>query len=64
MPAPSYLYVHPDALALLARDGIASAKPGFLDRLIHAEYAELGASLVTFEKAARKLPQTRLLHSK
>jgi predicted nucleic-acid-binding protein len=60
---PTFL-VHPDALALLARDGVASAKPGFLDRLIHAEYAELGASLVTFEKAARKLPQTRLLHSK
>jgi predicted nucleic-acid-binding protein len=59
---PTFL-VHPDALALLARDGIASAKPGFLDRLIHAEYAELGAPLATFEKAARKLPGVRLLGS-
>ena len=53
--------VHPDALALLAQEGIASAKPGFLDRLIHAEYAELGTPLATFEKAARKLPGTRFL---
>jgi predicted nucleic-acid-binding protein len=53
--------VHPDALALLAQEGIASAKPGFLDRLIHAEYAELGAPLAIFEKAARKLPGTRFL---
>ena len=53
--------VHPDALALLSHDGIATAKPGFLDRLIHAEYAEFGAPLVTFEKAARKLPGVRLL---
>ncbi len=53
--------VHPDALALLSQDGIAAAQPGFLDRLIHAEYAELGAPLVTFEKAARNLPGVRLL---
>jgi predicted nucleic-acid-binding protein len=53
--------VHPDALMLLARDGMASAKPGFLDRLIHAEYAELGAPLATFEKAARRLPGVRVL---
>ncbi len=35
LPAPTFL-VHPDALALLAQEGIASAMPGFLDRLIHA----------------------------
>ena len=58
---PAFFLVHPDALALLAQEGIASAKPGFLDRLIHAEYAELGAPLATFEKAARKLPGTRVL---
>ena len=57
---PTFL-VHPDALDLLAQEGIAAAKPGFLDRLIHAEYAELGAPLVTFEKAARKLPGGRVL---
>ncbi len=35
---PTFL-VHPDALELLGREGIGSAKPGFLDRLIHAEHA-------------------------
>jgi predicted nucleic-acid-binding protein len=57
---PTFL-VHPDALTLLAREGMASAKPGFLDRLIHAEYSELGAPLATFEKPARRLPRVRVL---
>ncbi len=57
---PTFL-VHPDALALLSKEGIASAKPGFLDRLIHAEYAEHSAPLATFEKAARKLSDVRVI---
>lgn len=37
----------------------SSAKPGFVDRLIHLQYAP--ARLATFEKAAAKLPESLLL---
>jgi len=37
----------------------ASAKPGFVDRLIHEHY--LPARLATFEKAAARLPTSQLL---
>jgi predicted nucleic-acid-binding protein len=53
--------VHPRLLPLLATEGLATAKPGFLDRLIHAEAATARLPLVTFEKAAARLPQTQLL---
>ncbi|HSP43586.1 MAG TPA: PIN domain-containing protein [Luteolibacter sp.] len=53
--------VHPDLLELLATKGLATAKPGFLDRLIHAEASTAGLTLVTFEKAAARLPRTHLL---
>jgi predicted nucleic-acid-binding protein len=56
--------VHPAALELLSQDGIASAKPGFLDRLIHAEYARFGAPLATFEKSTRKLSGVKWLGDK
>jgi predicted nucleic acid-binding protein len=36
-------------------------KPGLVDRLIHAQYASLPASLVTFEKASRRLTGAVLL---
>ena len=36
-------------------------KPGFVDRLIHARYAAADVNLVSFEKAARKLPGARVL---
>ena len=35
--------------------GLASAKPGFLDRIILAEIAAAGAQMLTFEKSAAKL---------
>ncbi|TVR52589.1 MAG: hypothetical protein EA425_04700, partial [Puniceicoccaceae bacterium] len=47
-----------DLLELLSRPELDTAKPGFLDRLIHAEYARSGLPLVTFEKAAARLPDT------
>ena len=53
--------VHPQLLPLLATPGLATAKPGFLDRLIHAEAESARLPLVTFEKAAARLPQTLLL---
>ena len=53
--------VHPRLLPLLAIEGLGKAKPGFLDRLIHAEATTARLPLVTFEKAAARLPDTRLL---
>ena len=53
--------VHPQLLPLLATESLASAKPGFLDRLIHAEATTARLPLVTFEKAASRLPQTQIL---
>lgn len=55
------LIVHPYLLPLLAAEGLASAKPGFLDRLIHAEASAARLPLVTFEQAAGRLPFTHLL---
>lgn len=48
--------VQSGVLDALARKGLATAKPGFIDRLIHSEYAASGLDLVTFEKASTNLP--------
>jgi predicted nucleic-acid-binding protein len=53
--------VHPHLLPLLATEGLATAKPGFLDRLIPAEADAAGLPLITFEKAAARLPNTEVL---
>lgn len=53
--------VHPQLPGLLSLPDLATAKPGFLDRLIHAEAAAFHLPLVIFEKAAARLPGTRLL---
>lgn len=51
-----------DAPAVLETSGLATAKPGFIDRVIHRNYLRSGADeLVTFEKAAAKLPGVRVL---
>lgn len=55
--------VHPMLIELLGAEGLATAKPGFLDRLIHAESDCSGLPLVSFEKAAAKLPNTPVLSS-
>lgn len=57
---PTFI-VHPLLLPLLTTEGLASAKPGFLDRLIHAEATTAHLPLVTFEKVASRLPHTQLL---
>ena len=46
---------------VLAVEGLASAKPGFVDRLIHGAYAGAAGEMVTFEKAAAKLKAVRVL---
>jgi predicted nucleic-acid-binding protein len=40
---------------------LATSNPGFVDRMIHAEYRQDGSDLLTFEKAAGRLPHTRVL---
>ncbi len=47
---------------VIATPGLESAKPGFIDRVIHANYLRSGADeMVSFEKAAAKLPATHVL---
>ena len=45
----------------LALPQLATAKPGFVDRLIHGASETAGTLLVTFEKSARHLPNTLVL---
>ena len=46
---------------ILATPHLATAQPGFVDRMIHAEYVRIADQMLTFEKAARRLPKTRVL---
>ena len=46
---------------VLAQGGLATAKPGFVDRLIHAAYTVGGETMATFEKSAAKLPRVSVL---
>jgi len=45
----------------LALPGLATAQPGFVDRLIHGAAHSSGHPLVSFEKAAKKLPASLVL---
>lgn len=49
------------AAEVLAAGVAASAKPGFVDRLIHAAYTRAADEMLTFEKAAAKLKSVRVL---
>ena len=48
-------------LEVLALEGLASAKPGFVDRLIQGAYISNGGSMATFEKASGKLNAVQIL---
>lgn len=48
-------------VAVLATPNLATANPGFVDRLIHAEYCNHTSEILTFEKAAGRLPGVRVL---
>src|SRR5262245_33744587 len=51
-----------EVAAVLATPNLESAKPGFIDRVIHQNYLSSGAEEVaTFEKASDKLPHVRVL---
>ena len=47
--------------SVLAETNLHSANPGFVDRIIHAQYQAEGIRMLTFEKAAKKLLQTQVL---
>ena len=49
------------AATVLKMSNLATAKPGFVDRLIHADYEKLFGAMATFEKKASRLPGTRVL---
>lgn len=49
--------------AVLAASGLATANPGFVDRLIHAEYILFAGEVLSFEKAAKRLSGVRVLTS-
>lgn len=51
----------PEVLAVLEAASRSSAKPGFVDRLIRAQYDRESASMATFERAAARLPGTMVL---
>lgn len=42
------------AVEALESIAVSSQKPGFVDRMIHAQYAKIPANLVTFERASSK----------
>jgi predicted nucleic-acid-binding protein len=52
-----------NAADVLALPDLSSAKPGGVDRLIHGASHGQGHTLVTFEKAAKKLPTTHVLQA-
>jgi predicted nucleic-acid-binding protein len=45
---------------VLSTPGLATAKPGFVDRLIHRAYTEGGGTMATFERSAKKLASVRV----
>jgi predicted nucleic acid-binding protein len=49
------------AADVLASPGIASASPGFVDRLIHRGYESAGGRMATFERASGRLPSVTIL---
>lgn len=51
----------PHACEILAFPNLAAAKPCFVDRLIHGASRASAATLVTFEKSARKLTGALIL---
>lgn len=49
------------AVTVLAGPYLSTTKPGFVDRLVHAEYARSAGDVLTFEKAVGCLPGVRVL---
>ena len=48
------------ALRILQQPRLGRSRPGFVDRMIHAQYLQATSGMVSFEKAAGKLPGVML----
>lgn len=53
--------ITPSARLVFDLANLSKLKPGFIDRLVHGAAREEGQTLVTFEKAAIKLPGALVL---
>lgn len=51
----------PAVLEALERTARSPSNPGFVDRLIHAQYERMTARMASFERAAARLPATTAL---
>lgn len=49
------------AQAVLAHPSLATAKPGFVDRMVHSAYTSDRGTMATFEHAASKLGSVEVL---
>ncbi len=49
------------SMRILSMPNLATARPGFVDRLIHGAAKATGATLLTLEKSAGKLSNTLVL---
>lgn len=49
------------AALVLQTKNLERVKPGFVDRLIYHDYAQMGAPMATFEKQARRLEKVIVL---
>lgn len=45
-----------ESLSVLQQTGLGKSKPGFVDRVIHAEYMKTVPIMLSFERSAAKLP--------
>lgn len=61
LTAESPVTITPSARLVFGLPNLSQTKPGFIDRLIHGAAHGNGQTLVTFEKAAKKLPDTLVL---
>jgi predicted nucleic acid-binding protein len=51
------------AMKVLQTSQLAQANPGFVDRLIHADYQQAGSVMLTCENAAKKLEGVEVVKS-
>ena len=49
-----------ESLAILQQSDLGKSRPGFVDRIIHAEYTRATSMMLSFEKSAGKLPGVSL----
>jgi len=46
---------------MISEKKLSAANPGFVDRMVHGEYFESCGGMLSFEKAAKKLPGVEVL---